>query len=255
MKKKESNPILLIAALCLMALSVVSLVGNLAYPQSTMMLFSIFTRMGANSQPYGMPSSQGGTFNPGDATNPGNRTRLGTPPAGTSGQPNFDNQNGTFPNSQNGFTQNRQNGTMPNSQFGNSYASPFTWLAIAGLSLFVVLSLITLVFLIKRKKWAGILAIVLALLTLIINAFVLYANFGSARLMRMGTQGSIAFTIVETLLAIGVIVLLLLPKSRRDWALKAPKPNFSDEDEDEEDIEDDEAEEDIEDDNQQARNM
>jgi uncharacterized membrane protein len=223
MEKKKSNPILRIGAICLVALAVVSLIGELAYPRSAMMILTAFTRPSSNPQQFIPTNGQGGNFNKGGTGTPSNRIRAGTPQAGMPGQ----------------LQSNGQYGTNTNRQFGNRSSSPFSWLFPAALGLFVLLTITISIFLVKKKKWAAVLAIALAFLTLIVNAFAIYAEFGIARFMSMQNQGNFALTIIETILAIAVIVLLLLPKSRKLWAVNLPKPIIVDEDDDDDEFEHD----------------
>ena len=227
MEKKKLNPILLIAAICLVTLAVLSLIVELAYPRSAMMALTALSRPGLNSQQFTPPTGQGGTFNNGGPGMGGGGTFFGTPEAGRQGQ----------------FNQNGQTGINPNRQFGNNGLSAFSWLLPAGLGLFVLLAIISAIFLVLKKKWAGILALVLAFLTLIVNALAIYSQFGLARFMRLGNQGNLAFTIIETVLAVAVIVLLLLPKSRALWAVNASKSISSKEDDDDFDDDDDDSDE------------
>ena len=215
MEKKKSNPILRIAAICLVTLAVVSLIGELAYPSSAMMMLTAFTRSSSNPQQFIPTNGQRGNFNSGGTDTPNNRIRSGTPQAGTPGQ----------------FQPNGQFGTSTNRQFVNRSSSPLSWLIPATLGLFVLLTITISIFLVKKKKWAAILAIVLAFLTLIVNASAIYTAFGMATFMRMGNQNNLIFTIIESVLAVAIIVLLLLPKGRTLWAVNTPK-SISDDDDD-----------------------
>jgi len=83
MEKKKLNPILLIAAICLVTLAVLSLIVELAYPRSAMMALTALSRPGLNSQQFTPPTGQGGTFNNGGPGMGGGGTFFGTPEAGS----------------------------------------------------------------------------------------------------------------------------------------------------------------------------
>ena len=89
----------------------------------------------------------------------------------------------------------------------------------------LVLAIVLAIFLLKGKKWAGILALVWAGFMLVVNAFGLFTSR-----MLLTTVARI----VCMLLAVAIFVLLLLKKSRAFWAA-SKQSEQDDDDEDDED--------------------
>ena len=219
MEKKKLNPILLIAAICLIALAVLSLIAALAYPGSAMMTFSSLLRPGFNLQAPNGLNNQGFPFNGADPNLRSGGNLMGTPQAGRQvpdGRVGQDGMN-AFP--------------RPGNNSLTGISLPFS----AAMGVFVLLATLSAIFLVRKKKWAGIMALVLAFVTLIVNGFTIYSTLGMARFAGIGNQTNLLFTIIETILALTVIILLMLPKARAQWAVQVPEPVADDVDDDEDD--------------------
>lgn len=208
---KKNNALIVIAAVLLIALAVISagfaawqsfgmnpgiLGGNPTFPPGST------TRPEGGLQPFnrGQPQDQGGSPM--------------TPPSDSEGRVP---QGGQFPGG-----------------FGGMRGG-FALLRWAGLGLYglaLILAIVTAVFLLQGKKWAAILAILLAGILLIAS---ILSIFG-----RNSTIGLI-LGVVRVLLAIAVIVLLLHPKSRAVW--NQPKVEAVDDDDDDDEDEDDKDDE------------
>ena len=219
MEKKKLSPILLIAAICLVTLAVLSLIVALAYPRSAMMAFSSLSRPGFNLQAPNGLDRQGNPFNGVDPNLRNGGNQMPTPQAGRLG-----------PNNQFG-----QDGINAFPQPGNNSLTGLSLLLPAALGLFVLVAILSAIFLVRKKKWAGIMALVLAFVTIIVNGFAIYSTLGMARFAGVGNQTNLPFTIIETILALTVIILLILPKTRALWAVQVPKPVVDDADDDEDD--------------------
>lgn len=123
--------------------------------------------------------------------------------------------------------QGRQAGSLGG--FGGARGG-FVFLRWVGLSLYglaLILAIVTAIFLLRGKKWAAVLAIMLAAALLIAS---ISSFFGLS-----STIGLIV-GVVRVLLGIGVIVLLLLPKSRAIW--NQPKVEEVEDDDDDDDDDD-----------------
>ena len=88
----------------------------------------------------------------------------------------------------------------------------------------LVLAVVLAIFLLKGKKWAGILALVWAGIMLVVSAIGLFTSR-----MPLNTVARA----VCILLAIAIFVLLLLKKSRAVW--NAPKQSVQENDDDDDD--------------------
>jgi hypothetical protein len=143
---------------------------------------------------------------------------------GRSGIRNFNPQNG-FPQNgfpQNGFPQNgtpndqNNQGTTPNftqnRQLGTGISSIFRFLAPISLGLdimLLVLSIIAVIGLFMTKRWGEILAIIISVLMILLTI---------PNIIRIFTPVVLIENLVRIALAVAVIVLLLLPVSRRAFA-------------------------------------
>jgi hypothetical protein len=143
---------------------------------------------------------------------------------GRTGNRNFTPQNG-FPQNgfpQNGFPQNglpndqNNQGTTPNftpnRQFGTGISSVFRLLGpiMIGLDiLLVILSIVAVIGLFKTKRWGMILAIITSVLMILLTI---------PNMIRIFTPLVLIENLVRIVLAVAVIVLLLLPVSRRTFA-------------------------------------
>lgn len=110
---------------------------------------------------------------------------------------------------------------------GRQGVAGFGILRYIGLGLNVLglaLAVVAAIFLLKGKKWAGILALVWAGIMLVVNVFGLFTS--------RGTLSTVA-RIVCILLALVIYVLLLLKKSRAIWS--APRQLELEEDDDDDD--------------------
>jgi hypothetical protein len=138
---------------------------------------------------------------------------------GRTGNRNFTPQNG-FP--QNGFPQNglpndqNNQGTTPNftpnRQFGTGFSTVFRLLRPISLVLDILLLIISVVAaigLFKTKRWGAILAIIASVLMILLTI---------PGMIRIFTPLVLIENLARILLAVAVIILVLLPASRRAYA-------------------------------------
>jgi len=134
------------------------------------------------------------------------RNRNFTPPNGIpfNGFPNNQNNQGTTPN------------FSPNRQFGSGISRLFRLIRPITLGFditMLILSVVAAIGLFKSKRWGAIMAIVLAVLLIL---------FAIPGMLRIFSAVVLIENVVRILLAIAVIVLLLLPVSRKSY-LPAPE--------------------------------
>lgn len=210
---KKTNALIVISAILLLALAIIS-VGYAAWQSFGMN--SMFIR-GSQLIPQGLPSRPENGLPPSDQQQPPDSGGFPmTPPSDLQGRIPQDGQT-RFPGGFGG----------PRGGFGL-----LRWLGLGIYSLALILAIVSAVFLLRVKRWAAILAIILAGALLIST---LLSLFG-----RSSTIGLI-LGVVRVLLGIGVIVLLLLPKSRAIWnhhQVEAVDDDDDDEDEDDDDKDD-----------------
>jgi hypothetical protein len=143
---------------------------------------------------------------------------------GRTGNRNFTPQNG-FPQNgfpQNGFPQNglpndqNNQGTTPNftpnRQFGTDFSTVFRLLRPISLVLDILLLIISVVAaigLFKTKRWGAILAIIASVLMILLTI---------PGMIRIFTPLVLIENLARILLAVAVIILVLLPASRRAYA-------------------------------------
>jgi len=209
--KTKTNILIVIAVIAMLLLALIS-TGLSAYQ-------SLGMARGFNPDsgqfPEGMPDQRNFPSD-GNTTTPPNFE--GNPPDGSGQAMPFGGEGNRQQGGGNGFPGGRQGGMA----FG---ILRYVGLGLSALGL--VLAVVLAIFLLKGKKWAGILALVWAEVMLVVSAFGLITSR-----MLINTVAKA----VCILLAIAIFVLLLLKKSRAVW--NAPK-QLADEDDDDDDEEGD----------------
>lgn len=153
---------------------------------------------------FGTRSFAGGQFRNRQFTPQGGGTFNGNPIGSLpNGQNNGQSNGGTTPN----FT--------PNRQFGTGIASIFRLLRPVTIGLdivLLVLAVVATIGLIRSRRWAATMAIVLSVLVILLAI---------PGFLRIFSAGVLIENLVRILLAVAVIVLLLLPKARQSYL---PRP-------------------------------
>ena len=229
--KTKKNPLLTTAAICLIVLATVSLGYSLARTLGLVQVMPSGMRNMQEMRGGNLPQGSDGEGQIQEGM-PGNRGGRTNPPEG------FDPEN--MPE---GFEPgNAGRGNMPNQWMApNSFLSGALsgWMGVGIYGLSLILAVVAGIGMIKAKKWAVILGIILAILLIGLNVSNLFTFINWLRF-------SVSLAIV--LLGIVVIVLLLLPGARKDYAKK--QDIFDEEDyalyygdEENESVEGDESEE------------
>ena len=206
---KKTNSLIVFAVIAMLLLALIS-TGLSAY-QSLGMARGF--NPGSGQFPEGMPDQRNFPSD-GNTTTPPNFE--GNPPDGSGQAMPFGGEGNRQQGGGNGFPGGRQGGMA----FG---ILRYVGLGLSALGL--VLAVVLAIFLLKGKKWAGILALVWAGFMLVVNAFGLFTSR-----MLLTTVARI----VCMLLAVAIFVLLLLKKSRAFWAA-SKQSEQDDDDEDDED--------------------
>ena len=205
--KTKTNILIVIAVIAMLLLALIS-TGLSAYQ-------SLGMARGFNPDsgqfPEGMPDQRNFPSD-GNTTTPPNFE--GNPPDGSGQAMPFGGEGNWQQGGGNGFPGGRQGGMA----FG---ILRYVGLGLSALGL--VLAVVLAIFLLKGKKWAGILALVWAGIMLVVSAIGLFTSR-----MPLNTVARA----VCILLAIAIFVLLLLKKSRALWS--TPK-QLADEDDDDDD--------------------
>ena len=204
---KKTNSLIVFAVIAMLLLALIS-TGLSAYQ-------SLGMARGFNPDsgqfPEGMPDQRNFPSD-GDMTTPPNFE--GNPPDG-SGQ--------AMPFGEGNWRQGGADGFLGGRPGGVAFGIlRFIGLGLSALGL--VLAVVLAIFLLKGKKWAGILALVWAGIMLVVSAFGLITSR-----MLINTVAKA----VCILLAIAIFVLLLLKKSRAVW--NAPKQSVQENDDDDDD--------------------
>ena len=205
--KTKTNILIVIAVIAMLLLALIS-TGLSAY-QSLGMARGF--NPGSGQLPEGMPDQRNFPSD-GNTTTPPNFE--GNPPDGSGQAMPFGGEGNWQQGGGNGFPGGRQGGMA----FG---ILRYVGLGLSALGL--VLAVVLAIFLLKGKKWAGILALVWAGIMLVVSAIGLFTSR-----MPLNTVARA----VCILLAIAIFVLLLLKKSRALWS--TPK-QLADEDDDDDD--------------------
>ena len=212
--KTKTNILIVIAVIAMLLLALIS-TGLSAY-QSLGMARGF--NPGSGQFPEGMPDQRNFPSD-GDMTTPPNFE--GNPPDGSGQAIPFGSEGNGRQGGADGFLGGRPGGVA----FG---ILRFIGLGLSALGL--VLAVVLAIFLLKGKKWAGILALVWAGIMLVVSAIGLFTSR-----MPLNTVARA----VCILLAIAIFVLLLLKKSRALW--NAPKQLVQEDDDDDDDDDDEEG--------------
>ena len=211
---KKTNSLIVFAVIAMLLLALIS-TGLSAY-QSLGMARGF--NPGSGQFPEGMPDQRNFPSD-GNTTTPPNFE--GNPPDGSGQAMPFGGEGNRQQGGGNGFPGGRQGGMA----FG---ILRYVGLGLSALGL--VLAVVLAIFLLKGKKWAGILALVWAGIMLVVSAIGLFTSR-----MPLNTVARA----VCILLAIAIFVLLLLKKSRALW--NAPKQLVQEDDDDDDDDDDEEG--------------
>ena len=206
--KTKTNILIVITVIAMLLLALIS-TGLSAY-QSLGMARGFNPDSGQFSE--GMPDQRNFPSD-GNTTTPPNFE--GNPPDGSGQAMPFGSQGNGWQGGADGFLGGRPGGVA----FG---ILRYIGMGLSALGL--VLAVVLAIFLLKGKKWAGILALVWAGFMLVVNAFGLFTSR-----MLINTVAKA----VCILLAIAIFVLLLLKKSRAVW--NAPKQSVQENDDDDDD--------------------
>lgn len=210
---KKTNSLIVFAVIAMILLALIS--TSLSAYQSLGMARGF--NPGSGQFPEGMPDQRNFPSD-GDMTTPPNFE--GNPPDGSGQAIPFGSEGNGRQVGADGFLGGRPGGVA----FG---ILRFIGLGLSALGL--VLAVVLAIFLLKGKKWAGILALVWAGIMLVVSAIGLFTSR-----MPLNTVARA----VCILLAIAIFVLLLLKKSRALWS--TPK-QLADEDDDDDDDDDEEG--------------